>query len=162
MKGKGGGGKHQVDKSSDECPSKWPNIEVADIQNKSLVVWVHGDATSVSLFRLFQGLEEYSQLLKWIAKAKLKGPFTLQTVYCCQLSEEDSQDTGVTVGEEFCGSIWNQETWNGEVQNFHAVASEAATLLLEANLWNGDGEDPPENILSVEEPKKSNDGNGVS
>jgi hypothetical protein len=161
-KGKGGGGKRKAEGSSDERPPKRPNIEVADIQNKSFVVRVRGDATSGSLFRSFQGLEEYSQLLKWIAKAKPKGPFTLQTVYRCQLSEEAAQDAGVTVGEEFRGGVWNQETWNGEVQNFRAVAPEAATLLLEANLWNGDGEDPPENVLLVEEPKKSNDGEGVS
>ena len=78
------------------------------------------------------------------------------------MSEEAAQDAGVTVGEEFRGGVRNQETWNGEVQNFRAVAPEAATLLLEANLWNGDGKDPPENVLLVEEPKKSNDGERVS
>ena len=44
--------------------------------------------------------------------------------------------------------------WNGEVQNFCSVLPEAVTLLLEANLWNGDGKDLPENVLLVEEPKK--------
>ena len=48
---------------------------------------------------------KYSQLLKWIAKAKPKGPFTLQIVYRCQLSEEAAQDAGVTVGEEFRGGV---------------------------------------------------------
>ncbi|KAF8248551.1 hypothetical protein K440DRAFT_642204 [Wilcoxina mikolae CBS 423.85] len=104
-KGKGGGEKRKEGGSSDERRPKWPNIEVADIQNKSFVVWVCGDATSGSLFRSFQGLEEYSQLLKWIAKAKPKGPFTLQTIYRCQLSEEAAQDVGVTVGEEFRDSV---------------------------------------------------------
>jgi hypothetical protein len=35
---------------------------------------------------------------------------------------------------------------------------EAATLLLEATLWNGDVQDTPENIQSVEELKKTHDG----
>ena len=48
------------------------------------------------------------------------------------------------------------------MQNFCTVAPKAATLLLEANMWNGDGEDQPENVLLVEESKKSNDGEGVS
>jgi hypothetical protein len=161
-KGKGGGGKRKAEGSSDERPPKQPNIEVADIQNKSFVVQVRRDATSGTLFRSFQELEEYSHLLKSIAKAKPKGQFSLQTVYRCQLSEEAAQDAGVTVGEVFRGGVWNQETWNGAVQNFRAVAPEAATLLLEATLWNGDGEDPPENVLLVEEPKKSNDREGVS
>jgi hypothetical protein len=100
--------------------------------------------------------------LKWIAKAKRKSPFTLQTVYCCQLSEVAVEDAGVTVGEEFHGGVWNPETWNGEVQNIRAVAPEAVTLLLQAIMSNRDGEDPPENVLIVEEPKKSNDGEGVS
>ncbi|KAF8241629.1 hypothetical protein K440DRAFT_641617 [Wilcoxina mikolae CBS 423.85] len=157
-KGKGGGGKRKVGGSSNEYPPKWLNIEVADNRNKSFVVWVRGDAAFGSLFRLFQGLEQYSQLLKWIAKARPKDLFTLQTIYRCQLSEEAAQDARVMVGEEFCGSVWNQKIWNGEVQNFSAVGPEAATLLLEANLWDGDGEDLPENVLLVEESKKSNDG----
>ena len=66
------------------------------------------------------------------------------------------------VGEEFCGGVWTQESWNGEVQNFHAVVPEAATLLFEANLWNGDGEVVSENILLEKEPKKNNDGEGGS
>jgi hypothetical protein len=66
---KGSGGMCKMEGSIDEPPSKWPNIEVADIQNKLFVAWVHSDATSGSIFRTFQGLEEYSQLLKWIAKA---------------------------------------------------------------------------------------------
>ena len=123
-----------AESSSDERSPKQLNIEVADIPNKSFVVWVCRNATSGSLLRSFQGLEEYFQLLKWIAKAKSKRPFTLQTIYHYQLREEAAQDAGVTVGEEFWGSVWNQEKWNGEVQNFHAVAPEAATLLLEANL----------------------------
>jgi hypothetical protein len=110
----------------------------------------------------FQGLEEYTQLLKWIAKAKLKNPFTIQTVYCSQFSEEVSQGAGVLVGDELHGGVWNQETWNGEVQNMCAVAPEAATPLLEANLWNGDREDQPENILLVNDPMKINDSEGVS
>jgi hypothetical protein len=70
---KGGGGKCKAESRSDEHPSKQPNIEVADIQKKLFLVRVCGDATSGSLFRSFQGLEEFSQLLKWIAKAKPKG-----------------------------------------------------------------------------------------
>jgi hypothetical protein len=85
---KGGGGKRKVEGSSDEHLPKRPNIEVADIQNKWFVVQVRGDATSGSLLRLFQGLEEYSHHLKLIAKAKPKGPFTLQTIYQGQMSEE--------------------------------------------------------------------------
>ena len=135
---------------------------MANIQNMSFVVWVHRDVTSGSLFTSFQGLEEYSLLLKWITTAKLKDPFTLQAVCYCQLNKIYTEDIRVMVGEEFCGSVWNQETWNGEVQNFPAVAPEAVMLLLEANLRNGDGEDPPENILLVEEPKKSNNGMGLS
>jgi hypothetical protein len=161
-KGKGGGRKCKAEGSSDDHPSKRPNVQVADIQNKSFVVQVRGDATSEFLFRSFHGLEEYFQLLKWMAKAKLKGPCTLQTVYRCYLSEEAAQDSRVTVGEEFRGGVWNQETWNGKFQNFRTVAPEAATLLLEVNLWNRDGKDPPENVLLVEEPNKSNDGEGVS
>jgi hypothetical protein len=162
MNGKGGGGKRKAEGSINECHPKRPNIEVADIHNKLFVVQVHGDATSGSLFRIFQGLEKYSQLLKWIAKAKLKGRFTLQAIYRCQLSEEAAQEATVMVGKVFRGSVWIQKTWNAEVQNFRAVAPEAATLLHEANLWNGDGEDTPENVLLVEEPKKSNDREGVS
>jgi hypothetical protein len=69
---------------------------------------VHRDGTSGSLFRSFQRLEEYSQLLEWIAKAKVKGPFTLQMVYQCQLNEEAAQDPAVTVGEEFCRGVWTK------------------------------------------------------
>ena len=125
------------------------------------MVQVRPEATSGSLFRSLERLAEYSELLKWIAKAKPKGPFTLQTVFHCQLSEESVKDASVMVGE-FRASVWNKETLHREVQNFHAVVPEAPTLLLEANVWNGDGEDPSENVLLMEEPKKSNDGKGVS
>jgi hypothetical protein len=117
-----GGGKRKAEGSSDEHPPKGSNIEVANIQNKSFVVWVHGNATSGSLLRSFQGLEEYSQLLQWIAKARPMGPFTLQMVYCCQLSEDTDSDAAVTVGQELQSRVWIKETWNGEVQNFRTVA----------------------------------------
>jgi hypothetical protein len=126
------------------------------------VVWVLGDVTSGSQFRSFIGLEKYFQLMKWISKAKPKGQFTLKTKYHCQLSDEAAQDTRVMVRQEFCGSDWNPETWNDEVQNICAVAPEAVTLLIEANLWYGDRKDPPANALLVEEPKTSNDAEGVS
>lgn len=152
--------KRKASGSSEEPPPKRPHIQVADIPNKSFVVRVRGDAVPGSPFHAFQGLEEFSELLKWIAKAKPKGPFTLETNYRCQLSEEAAQDAGVTAGEEFVGEVWNQDTWNAEVQNFRAVAPEAGTLLLQANLWTGeDDEDRPENVLLVQEPKK---GTGVS
>jgi hypothetical protein len=130
----GGGGKCKAEGSSDGHSPKRLKIEVANVQIVSFVVQVYGDATSGSQFRSFQGLEEYSQLLKWIAKAMPKGPFTFKTVYHFPLSEEAAQDTGVTVGEEVAGSVWNQDTQNGEVQNFRTVVLEAATPLLEVNL----------------------------
>jgi hypothetical protein len=63
-KGKGGSGKHKAERSSDQCPPKQPNFDMANIQNMLFVVRVCGDATSGSLFRSFQGVEEYSHHLK--------------------------------------------------------------------------------------------------
>jgi hypothetical protein len=77
------------------------------------------------------------------------------------LSEEAAQDAKITVGDECCSSVLNLETWNGEVPNFRTVASEAATLLIEANLWNNDEGDAPENMLLVAESKESKNGESV-
>jgi hypothetical protein len=56
----------------------------------------------------------------------------------------------------------NKESWRGEVQHYRAVVPEAATQHLEANLWNGNKKDLHENVWLTEEPKKINDGDGVS
>ena len=45
-----------------------------------------------------------------------------------------AEDVGVTAGPEFDGEIFNQDTWDSEVENFFLVAPQAMVLFIEVHL----------------------------
>ena len=45
-----------------------------------------------------------------------------------------AEDVGVTAGQEFDGEIFDQDTWDSEVENFFLVAPKAEVLFIEVRL----------------------------
>ena len=87
-------------------------------------------------FRLYSSLQKFGDLIKWIAsRAKPTGRrITLHAQYKCTLVGVQAEDVGVTAGQEFDGEIFDQDTWDSEVENFFLVAPKAAVLFIEVRL----------------------------
>ena len=87
-------------------------------------------------FRLYSGLRKFGDLIKWIAsRAKPTGQrITLHAQYTCTLEGVQAEDVGVMAGQEFDGEIFDQDTWDSEVENFFLVAPKAAVLFIEVRL----------------------------
>jgi hypothetical protein len=45
-----------------------------------------------------------------------------------------AEDVGITAGQEFDGEIFDQDTWDSEVENFFLVAPKAVVLFVEVRL----------------------------
>ena len=87
-------------------------------------------------FRLYSGLRKFGDLIKWIAsRAKPTGRrITLHAQYKCTLEGVQADEIGVTAGQEFDGEIFDQDTWDSEVENFFLVAPKAEVLFIEVRL----------------------------
>ena len=87
-------------------------------------------------FRLYSSLGKFGDLVKWIAsRAKPTGRrIALHAKYKCTLAGVQAEDVGVTAGQELDGEIFDQNTWDSEVENFFLVAPKAAVLFIEVCL----------------------------
>ena len=87
-------------------------------------------------FRLYSGLQKFGNLIKWIAsRAKPTGRrITLHAQYKCTLEGVQAEDVGITAGQEFDREIFDQDTWDSEVENYFLVAPKAAVLFIEVRL----------------------------
>ena len=87
-------------------------------------------------FRLYSGLRKFGDLIKWIAsRAKPTGRrITLHAQYKYTLEGVQEEDVGVTAGQEFDREIFDQNTWDSEVENFFLVAPKAAVIFIEVRL----------------------------
>ena len=87
-------------------------------------------------FRLYSGLRKFGNLIKWIA-SRAKPTccrITLHAQYKCNLEGMQAEDVGVTAGQEFDGEIFEQDTWDSEVENFFLVAPKASIFFIEVRL----------------------------
>ena len=98
-------------------------------------MYIRGSVASQA-FRLYSGLWKFGDLIKWIAsRAKPTGRrITLHAQYKCTLEGVQAEGVGVMAGQEFDGEIFDQDTWDSEVENFFLVAPKAAVLFIEVRL----------------------------
>ena len=96
---------------------------------------IRGNVASQAI-RLYSSLRKFGDQVKWIAsRAKPTGRrIALHAQYKCTLEGVQWEDVGVTAGQEFDGEIFNQDTWDSEVENFFLVAPKAVVLFIEVRL----------------------------
>ena len=87
-------------------------------------------------FRLYSSLRMFGDLIKWIAsRAKPTGRrMTLHAQYKCTLEGVQAEDVGVTAGQELDREIFDQDTWDSEVENLFLVAPKAMVLFVAVRL----------------------------
>ena len=123
----GGGAKRQRgDKDSDGSVKR---------AKQDFTVRVRG-SVAVQAFRLYTGLRDFGDLVKWVdSKAKPKGRrIALLARYKCTLEGEQAEDIGVEAGQMFEGELFDQDSWDSQVENFRLVAPTAMVLLIEVCL----------------------------
>ena len=98
-------------------------------------MWVRGSVAMQS-FRLYTGLRDFGDLVKWVdSKAKPMGrQIALLTLYKCTLEGKQAEDIGVEAGQMFEGELFDQDSWDSQVENFHLVAPTAMVLLIQVCL----------------------------
>ena len=102
---------------------------------RDCTVRIRGSVASQA-FRLYSSLRKFGDLVKWIAsRAKPTGRrIALHAQYRCTLEGVQAEEVGVTAGQEFDGEIFDQDTWDSEVENFFLVAPKAKVLFIEVRL----------------------------
>ena len=123
----GGGAKRQRgDKDSDGSVKR---------AKRDFTVRVRG-SVAVQAFRLYTGLRDFGDLVKWVdSKAKPKGRrIALLARYKCTLEGEQAEDIGVEAGQMFDGELFDQDSWDSQVENVRLVSPTAMVLIIEVCL----------------------------
>ena len=115
------------------APGPTPAATAAHTHESS--VRVRG-SVAVQAFRLCTGLRDFRDLVKLVdSKAKpMRRRIALLARYKCTLDGEQAEDIGVEAGQMFEGELFDQDSWDSQVENIRLVAPTTMVLLIEVCL----------------------------
>ena len=103
-------------------------------------------SVAVNAYRCCSGLQNFGALVKWVdSQAKPTGRrIRLHVRYKCTLEGEQAEEIGVVPGQVFEGELFDQDSWDSQVENFCQVTPTSNVLLIEVRIVGEEEEEGAE------------------
>ena len=125
-------------------------------KNEDIMVRVVGSVANQSV-QPYPNVRKFTNLVNWIDRSAkpTSRQVRLHAQYKCVLDMAQAADLGVAPGQVFEREVYDQDTWDSEVENFLLVARPSMVIVLEVRLaTEGDGGEAAKCIVDMDATKE--------